>query len=250
MDLETLRFAKFGLLDEAITDWSTMVTNLVDLEKDARGGLKGKADKASWSGENAAFTKQFVGKTAHEFDDAYKQAKSLWNILKDTRAELKAHHRNLDEALERGRAKNLSVTTTGDGGFTVTMNIHPDRAAKGTSVPDHSTNDVTLFRDELQRILAKATECDHTAAVALRALVDQADTGFTGAEYKDRDSATEAIETAERMAAIAKKNPEDLTVKEFDALNAWLKRMSGDELFAAAFAGELEDQGRWYSGPG
>jgi len=51
MDFDTLRFAKFGLLDQAITDWSTLVSSLVELERDAREGLRGKANKANWAGE-------------------------------------------------------------------------------------------------------------------------------------------------------------------------------------------------------
>ncbi|MET7370548.1 hypothetical protein ABZS61_32750 [Streptomyces sp. NPDC005566] len=243
MDLETLHFAKFGHLDAAVTDWSTMVTNLAALKEDAQDGLKAKADKADWSGGNANVTRGFVDKTVREFDDAHKQATSLRNILKDTRDELKAYQGKLNEALERGRAKNLTVVTTGGGGFTVTMNIHPDRAAGGTTVPAHSQNDVTALRDEIQKILDNATESDHTGSVALKALADQADLGFTGADYKDRDSAAAAIKEADELSAIAKKKPEDLTVKEFDRLNAGLEKMAGDELFAARFAENLGAQG-------
>ncbi|WP_329233499.1 hypothetical protein OG488_27775 [Streptomyces sp. NBC_01460] len=243
MDLETLRFATFGQLDAAVTDWSAMVTNLATLKEDARDGLKAKADKADWSGENATVTKGFVDRTVREFDDAHKQAKSLWSILKDTRDELKTYQGQLDDALGRGLKKNLTVTTTGGGGFTVTMNIHPDRAAKGTAVPDHEQNDVTALRDELQRILDKATESDHTGSGALKALADQAALGFTGAEYKDRDTAANAIKQADDLSALAKKNPEDLTAKEFDKLNTGLKKMSGDELFSSRFAGNLGAQG-------
>ncbi|MFD9543806.1 DUF6571 family protein [Streptomyces sp. NPDC060022] len=243
MDLETLRFAKFGQLDAAVTDWSTMVTNLGVLKENARDGLKAKADKADWSGDNATVTKGFVDKTVREFDDAHKQAKSLWNILKDTRNELKAYQGQLNEALERGQKKNLTVATTGGGGFTVTMSIRPDSAARGTAVPDHSQSDVNALRDEIQKILDKATESDHTGSVALKALSDQADLGFTGAEYKDRDSAAHAIKEADQLSAIARKNPDDLTAKEFDELNAGLKKMSGDDLFAARFTERLGPQG-------
>lgn len=250
MDLETLRFATFGQLDAAVTDWSAMVTNLATLKEDARDGLKAKADKADWSGENATVTKGFVDRTVREFDDAHKQAKSLWSILKDTRDELKTYQGQLDDALGRGLKKNLTVTTTGGGGFTVTMNIHPDRAAKGTAVPDHEQNDVTALRDELQRILDKATESDHTGSGALKALADQAALGFTGAEYKDRDTAANAIKQADDLSALAKKNPEDLTAKEFDKLNTGLKKMSGDELFSSASRGTWGPRERWTSGQG
>ncbi|MFJ8747738.1 hypothetical protein ACIREO_00070 [Streptomyces sp. NPDC102441] len=245
MDLETLRFATFGQLDEAVTDWSTMVTNLATLEKDARDGLKAKADKADWSGDNANVTKGVVDKTVREFADAHKQAKSLWNILKDTRSELKAYQGELNEALARGSAKNLRVTTTTGGGFIVTTGSPFVAPTMGPSAPapSESQHDVDALRGELQKILDKATESDHTGSVTLRALADQAELGFAGAEYKDRDSAANAIKQADELSALAKKDPEDLTAKEFDKLNAGLKKMSGDELFSARFAEKLEAQG-------
>ncbi|WP_405631961.1 hypothetical protein [Streptomyces sp. NBC_01174] len=245
MDLETLQFATFGQLDQAVTDWSSMVSNLAVLKGDARDGLKAKADKADWSGDNANVTKGFVDKTVREFDDAHKQAKSLWNILKDTRNELKTYQGQLNEALERGAAKNLRVATTSGGGFTVTAGIAYTDPPLGPVVPasGEAERDVNALRDELQGILDKATESDHTGSVALKALADQAALGFAGAEYKDRDSAAHAIKEADELAAIARKNPEDLTAKEFDKLNAGLKKMSGDELFSARFAEKLKAQG-------
>ncbi|WP_157878051.1 hypothetical protein, partial [Streptomyces torulosus] len=62
MDLDALRTADFGLLDDAVEDWSTMVTDLAKLKEDARDGLKGAADKADWAGCNATVTKEFIGK--------------------------------------------------------------------------------------------------------------------------------------------------------------------------------------------
>ncbi|MFJ4839287.1 hypothetical protein [Streptomyces sp. NPDC088746] len=245
MDFESLRFAKFGQLDAAVTDWSTMVSNLAVLKDDARDGLKAAADKADWSGDNANVTKGFVDKTVREFDDAHKQAKSLWNIVKDTRDELKAYQRQLNEAVERGTAKNLRVAATSGGGFVVTAGSLYVAPTMGPTAPgsSESQHDVNALRGELQKILDKATESDHTGSVALRALADQAELGFTGAEYKDRDSADKAIKQADELAAIAKKNPDDLTAKEFDKLNTGLKKMSSDELFSARFAEQLEAQG-------
>ncbi|MFI5728334.1 DUF6571 family protein [Streptomyces cyaneofuscatus] len=244
MDFETLRFAKFGLLDQAIADWSTLVSNLVELERDAREGLRGKANKANWAGINATVTKEFIGKTAHEFSDAHKQATSLRNIIKDTRDELKGFHTQLNAVLDRAHARDVRVTVTGNGGFTVSAVVRPPYVAtQDKYVLSSSEHDVTTFRDEIQKILDKATEVDHTASVALKALVDQADPGFTGATYNDRDSAARAIAKGDRLSALAKKDPRDLTVKEFDELNAGLKELSGDELFAARFAEKLGAQG-------
>ncbi|TXS57198.1 hypothetical protein [Streptomyces sp. t39] len=243
MDLETLRFAKFGLLDEAVTDWTTLIAKLASLKEDADDGLRGQANKANWSGDNQKVTKQFIGRTAGEFADAHTQATSIRNILRDTRDELRGHHTKLIEAIDRGLKKNLTVTSTSGGGFTVTMNIHPDRAAKGTTVPDHTASDVTELRGEVQKILDAATQSDSSAAEVLKALVDQSKLGFSDASYTDRDSAADALRAAEDLAKIAKKDPEDLTVAEFDRLNTDLKKYANDDLFAERFATALTGKG-------
>ncbi|PJE95074.1 hypothetical protein CUT44_25840 [Streptomyces carminius] len=241
MDLDALRFANFSSLDTAIGDWSQMVTKLKTLQEDAESDLNGKAKKADWSGQNATVTREFIAKTVGEFGDAHTQASSIRNILKDTRDELVEYRRQLNNAIERGLDKNLTVRDTGDGGFTVTMNIHPDRAAKGTEVPDHTPQDAENLRDEVQSILSKATESDSSAAKALRALADQTPYGFSGASYADRDSAAEAMKAAERAAALAK-DPKNLSPKEFDELYGSLEKYKDDDLFAERFATALGPQ--------
>ncbi|MFJ2111012.1 MULTISPECIES: hypothetical protein [unclassified Streptomyces] len=242
MDIEALRNGNFASLGETITDWATVVKNLTSLEKDAREDMKAKADKANWAGVNATVSREFIAKTAGEFADAVTQATTIHNILKDTRDELISYRGQLNEAISRGASKNLTVMDTGEGSFTVTMNIHPDRAGKETLVPDHNQQDVDAFRDEIKGILDKAAESDRSAAQALRLIVDQAKDGFSDAKYKDRDAAAEAIKKADEMARIAKKDPKDLTAADFDKLNAGLKQYSNDPLFSERFAATLGPQ--------
>ncbi|MFC8696802.1 hypothetical protein [Streptomyces parvus] len=239
MDLDALRFGNFATLDEAVTDWGLLVRNLAQLKKQAQDGLRKAANSADWAGLNAQVTKEFVGKTAGEFTDAHTQANTIHKILADTRDELRQYKKDLDEAISRGARKNLTVTSTGGGGFTVTMNIHPDRAAKGTSVPEHDESDVTALRDEVQGILKKATESDNSASKVLTAIADQSKMGFSDASYKDRDSAVEAVEAAESLARIAAKNPEDITPADFDKINNGLDKYKNDPLFAERFATQL-----------
>ncbi|MDQ1049018.1 DUF6571 family protein [Streptomyces sp. V4I2] len=243
MDLDALRFASFSQLDTAIEDWSTMVGDLETLKDTAEKGLRGAANKANWAGYNATVSKEFIGKTAGEFADAHTQATSIRNILRDTRDELKRYQGKLNDAIDRGLKKNLTVVSTGDGAFTVTMNIHPDRAAKGTTVPEHQESDVTALRDEIQKILNEATESDSSASEVLTKLVDQSQLGFSEANYGNRDEAANAIKAADELAKLAKKNPEDLTPAEFDRINDGLKEYGNDELFAEQFAHRLGPQG-------
>lgn len=119
------------------------------------------------------------------------------------------------------------------------MNIHPDRAARGTSVPEHSESDVTALRDEVQAILKNASESDESASKVLTAIADQAKMGFSDANYQDRDSAAGAVQAAEDLAKIAAKNPKDLTPAEFDRINNGLEKYKDDPLFSERFATQL-----------
>ncbi|EFE67421.1 AG2 protein [Streptomyces viridosporus ATCC 14672] len=235
MELDTLRDADFSLLDEAVTDWSTLVKSLEELKKDAEDNLHKGANKADWAGVNAKVSKEFIGKTAGEFADAHTQAKSIYQILSDTVGELKRYRRQLVDAIEVGRKKNLTVIGH-EGGFTVTTNAPPE--ARGAMDQDNE-GDITALRDEIQGILDKATESDNSARTVLQALADQSELGFSDASYADRDSAAEALKQADQLAALAKKDPDDLTVKDFDRINAGLKKYAGDELFAERFATTL-----------
>ena len=63
--------------------------------------------------------------------------------------------------------------------------------------------------------------------------------GFSDADYKDRDSAAEAVQAAEDLSKIAAKKPEDLTPADFDKINDGLARYKDDPLFAERFATQL-----------
>ncbi|MEU6736886.1 hypothetical protein ABZ929_27460 [Streptomyces physcomitrii] len=239
MELDALRHANFALLNEAVSDWGTLVRHLDELKKDAEDGLHQAANKANWAGVNAQVSKEFIGKTAREFKDAHTQARTIHRILRDTRNELKQFKSDLEAAIDRGAKKNLTVVSTGNGGFTVSMNTHPDRAAEDTEVPDHDESDVHALRDEIEKILNKASTSDSSASQVLRAIADQAEMGFSGADYKDRDSAADALQKAEELARIAAKKPEDLTPEEFDRINKGLSEYQDDPLFSECFATRL-----------
>ncbi|MEU3289031.1 DUF6571 family protein [Streptomyces longwoodensis] len=239
MNFETLFHANFSLLDDAVTDWATLVRNLGELKKDAETNLHQAADKANWAGMNQQVSKEFIGKTAGEFADAHTQASTIHQVLSDTLGELRGYHRQLTTAVENGRKRSLSVFPSGDA-FMVTSSVPPQTAAAGE--PDR-TADVTALRDEIQGILDKATESDNSAGTVLKALADQSELGFSDARYKDRDSAAAALKKADELARLAKKDPGELTTAEFDLLNAGLKQYANDHLFAERFATDLGARG-------
>ncbi|WP_372349376.1 hypothetical protein [Streptomyces sp. KL116D] len=232
MDFDALYHANFKLLDDAVTDWGDLVGNLLTLKTRAEDGLHQAANKADWSGLNSQVTKRFIGKTAGEFADAHTQATTVHNILRDTRGELKKYKGQLEDAVERGRKQNITVIGY-EGGFTVTSNVPPEGRAHTDKDNQH---DITALRDEIEKILKNAAESDSSANEVLKAIADQTELGFSDATYKDRDDAAAAIKEAEDLARIAKKKPEDLTVEDFDRINAGLQKYKNDELFSERFA--------------
>ncbi|MCQ4210991.1 hypothetical protein [Streptomyces longispororuber] len=235
MDFDALYHANFKLLDDAVTDWGHLVDNLLTLKTKAEDGLHKAANKADWSGLNSQVTKRFIGKTAGEFADAHTQATTVHNILRDTRGELKKYKGQLEEAVERGRKQNITVIGY-DGGFTVTSNVPPEGRAHTDKDNQH---DITALRDEIEKILKNAAESDSSANEVLKAIADQSEMGFSDASYKDRDDAAAALKEAEDLAKLAKKDPEDLTAKDFDRINAGLQKYKNDELFSERFATAL-----------
>ncbi|MFI7383040.1 hypothetical protein [Streptomyces sp. NPDC049813] len=238
MNFDDLLDADFKLLDDAVEDWGTLVTNLAELKKQAEDGLHKAANKADWSGLNSQVTKEFIGKTAGEFGDAHTQSKTIHSVLDDTRGELKGYQKQLEAAVRRGREKHIKVIGH-DGGFTVTTDIPPEAR---THADKDNQADIDALRDDIQKILEKAAESDSSASKILKALADQAEMGFADASYKNRDDAAAALQEAEDLAKIARKDPEDLTVKDFDRINAGLKKYKNDDLFSERFATALGPQ--------
>ncbi|MFB6873985.1 hypothetical protein [Streptomyces sp. NPDC056323] len=231
MDLEALRHANFSALNTAISDWGTVVKSLTRLEKQSRDDMKAKADKANWAGLNATVSREFISKTAGEFSDALTQATSIHNILKDTYDELVGYRDKLKKALDDGFERDkLSVYGEKGGGFRVIAAIHPE--------PPGTKDKAEALRDTIQVLLGAATTSDSTAARALKAIAEQADYGFSGAKYADRDSAADALKRADDMAKLAK-DAKKMSPEELAEFQRTMSKYKNDELFSAQFASKL-----------
>ncbi|MFE6148045.1 hypothetical protein [Streptomyces sp. NPDC057889] len=226
MDLDALRHLNFSQLDDAIDDWDQMTRGLKTVADNAEKNLKGKADRANWTGYNAAVTREFVDKTSGEFSDAHTQADTVTKILKDTRGELGTYKTQLNTLIDS--TTNMTVVDTGNGSFNVIPNPTTDPAGAKTNAAS--------LRDQIEGILKKASESDTTAAKALRLIVDHAEYGFSDASYKDRDSAAAAIKAAEEAAKTLRKDPHDVTNTELSSLDSTLAKYKNDPLFAEQFA--------------
>ncbi|MGO4418972.1 hypothetical protein AB4Z54_09475 [Streptomyces sp. MCAF7] len=242
MKFEALLSGNFASLGVAVTDWGQMLTKLTDLADDADTQLSKRAEKADWAGENAAVSRIFVAKTAKEFRDAVKEATSIHSILRDARDDLIKYREELKTRIDTAqRERNLTVKPTGDG-WTVSMNIHPDRAGKGTQLPEHAQGDVDALSADIKRILKNATEVDNAAATALRTLVDSTPYGFADAKYTSLDQAEDGLEKADAALKLAEKG-DKLSNKELANLNKLFRNNGDDPLFAERFATKLGPKG-------
>lgn len=235
-----LYHARLGSMQDAVDDWTETVKRLKTLEEQAENGLRAKAEKADWKGENAGITLPFVKKTAKEFGDAAKEAESIRNILRDAVSEFKVAKENITKVVEDAPGKGIRIDANG----TVSYLIHPDRRAKDYDGPEPKEADFDKTRADIKAAIDKATEADEVASRALRTLVGKDKNNFSGTDYDSLKQAAKAqdAEDAKAAAEIVAKG-DDATAEEIDRLNKYFKDNTGDQYFAERFALEVGVKG-------
>ncbi|MEU1896104.1 DUF6571 family protein [Streptomyces pristinaespiralis] len=193
---EQLLNAKLGPLDTAVTEWTEMITKLTQLQTDAKA-MKTKSDKATWKGENASVTKEFVTKTAKEFNDAVTEAESVRDLLKDAHALLKTAQSDLKAAYENPPP---GITVYPDGVLSHT--VHPDRRSKDSTEPLATEAQFDHYRRKLEGILQRAAEADELCAWGLRALIKNHPNDFGSTDLG-------GVADAKRMRAEEKQQAEN-----------------------------------------
>jgi hypothetical protein len=231
---------RLGSLKQAVTDWGDTYDKLTKLEEKADNGLRAKADKADWAGENAGVTRPFVKKTAKEFTDAAKVADSLRNILRDALAEFKAAKESLEGLVESAPSKGIRIDSDG----VVSYLVHPDRRSKDYDGPKPEQADFDAMRSAIKSAITRANDADDVASRALRTVVGTDENNFSGTEYDNLKEAAKAqdAEDAKKAAKIVEKG-DDATPEEIDQLNKYFKDNKGDPFFAERFALEVGAKG-------
>ncbi|MGR4878808.1 hypothetical protein ACIPUC_05130 [Streptomyces sp. LARHCF249] len=110
---ENVMNAPLDKLQTAVTDWKAMVDKLDELAEAARNGMKTKADKAEWSGVTAGVGREFVAKTAKEFEDAAKEAKGVHQVLADGHATITAVQAEIKKLAEEAPAAGFRIDAVG-----------------------------------------------------------------------------------------------------------------------------------------
>ncbi|MFD3663262.1 hypothetical protein ACFWVF_22165 [Streptomyces sp. NPDC058659] len=232
--------ARLGSLKEAVTGWSEAVSKLEKSKEKADTGLRGKAEKADWKGENAGVTQAFVRKTAKEFGDALTEATSIRNILRDAESEFQAAKSELEKLVAEAPGKGIRIDQDG----VVSHLIHPDRRAKDYDGPKPEQADFEAMRSAIKAAVDRANNADDVASRALRGLVGSDRNNFSGTSYDSLAAASKAQDAEDAHAAYELyKKGDEATPAEIDKLNALFKANQKDPYFAEKFALEVGPKG-------
>ncbi|MGW2561689.1 hypothetical protein ACWCXB_21025 [Streptomyces sp. NPDC001514] len=240
LKFEQVLHAGLGSLKEAVTSWSETITKLEKAEEKAQNGLRSKAEKADWAGENAGVTQEFVKKTAKEFGDALREATGIRNILRDAHTEFQAAKSELEKLVEEAPGKGIRIGPDGVVGYL----IHPDRRSKDYDGPKPQEADFDAMRSAIKKAVDKANDADDVAARALRMIVGKDKNNFPGTSFDSLKQASKAQDAEDaKIARDLYKKGDDATPEEIDKLNKIFKDNAGDPYFAERFALEVGPKG-------
>jgi hypothetical protein len=204
-----------GKLGTAVSDWKKAVTNLKQIETDARDGLKKKADRARWEGVNAGVTREFVNKTAKEFADLHTEANSIFQVLDDAHHELEALQKAVRTLTDEAKGKGYTVKDNGDG--TVSVGVQPKSGGDAKGGKDDTKEDRQRYADSITGKIAHANDIDVSAKMALQRAHGS---DLYNAGHAKYDSLNDA--QVERALELAQKR-ENLTDRELTELNRLLR---------------------------
>ncbi|MFD9488628.1 DUF6571 family protein [Streptomyces sp. NPDC059991] len=193
--------APLDKLKAAVDDWSDMVSRLKTLAEEARKGMKAHADAADWAGVNAGVTRQFIDKTAKEFEDAAAEAKGIHAILADGHAAFKRAKDELQKIVDGSEKSGIVVDAHGK--VTARYSLSGDYTAR--HAPDFSL-ELKKQNDNLaewqRRVEALVDECGDADEALQRALAANVpdDHNFSAPKFEtlDDEEAAWAIELARK----------------------------------------------------
>ncbi|MFD9567298.1 hypothetical protein [Streptomyces sp. NPDC059994] len=230
--------APLDKLKAAVDDWSDMVSRLKTLAEEARKGMKAHADAADWAGVNAGVTRQFIDKTAKEFEDAAAEAKGIHAILADGHAAFKRAKDELQKIVD-GSEKS-GVVVDAHGKVTARYSLSGDYTAR--HAPDFSlelkkkNDNLAEWQRRVEALVDECGDADESLRLALAANVTD-DNNFTVPRFSSLDA-----EEAQRALDLASKG-RALTHTELNKLNELLRDNHGSAEFATTFYAKLGPKG-------
>ncbi|MFG2993138.1 hypothetical protein ACGFZK_28210 [Streptomyces sp. NPDC048257] len=226
--------APLGKLQTAITDWAAMAGKLDELAEAACTGMKAKSDKAEWSGVTAGVARPFVDKTAKEFDDAAKAAKSMQLVLTDAHATFKAAQDELKKLVAEAPAAGFRIDAAGRVSAIPLATEGERNAARHD--PDYQqavTTNRNAWQARVNRAVEDAQDADDSLVRVLQANVtDEHD--FGGAKFGTLD-AEQAARAADLMKKVTGKGGTARNVEALRELEELLDDNREDPEFSTGF---------------
>lgn len=239
---ENVMNAPLGQLQTAVTDWKAMAGKLDEMAEAARNGMKAKADKAQWSGVTAGVAREFVTKTAKEFEDAAKEATGMHGVLADAHATFKAAQDQLKKLAAEAPAAGFQVDATGRVTALPLATEGERNAARHD--PDYQQSLRTnrdAWQARINRAVEDAADADESLCRVLRANVgDQHD--FSGPAFTTLD-AEQAARAADLMKKVTGDGGTARNVEALRELEDLLDDNREDPEFATGFYRTIGPEG-------
>ncbi len=236
--------APVSKLKTAADDWTTMVARLEKLAEDARTGMKAKAGKARWEGVNAGVTKEFIGKTAAEFDDAVAQARGIKSLLSDAHTSF-AYAKKTLVAMRDEEGPAAGVVISAKGRVSARHDLADDHTARQD--PDYpealrkQKAAVASWQRKIDRIVEDCSDADESLKRALEANV-KSKHDFSKPAYKTLD-AEQAGHAAELLRTVTGEGGTARNLAALRKLEDVIDDNRGDPEFATAFYRRLGAEG-------
>ncbi|MGP3686373.1 hypothetical protein ACTVZO_16985 [Streptomyces sp. IBSNAI002] len=239
---ENVMNAPLDKLQTAVADWKAMVGKLDELAEAARNGMKTKADKAEWSGVTAGVGREFVAKTAKEFDDAAKEAKGVHSLLADAHTTFKAAQEQLKKIAAEAPAAGFQVDATGRV-TAVPLATEGERNAARHD-PDYQQSLRTnrdAWQARINRAVEDAADADDSLVRALQANVSD-EHNFNGPKFSTLD-AEQVSRAAELMKKVTGEGGTARNVEALRELEDLLDDNRADPEFATDFYRSVGPEG-------
>ncbi|MFD4023753.1 hypothetical protein ACFWRV_09575 [Streptomyces sp. NPDC058576] len=236
--------APVGKLKTAADDWTTMVTRLEKLAEDARTGMKAKAGKARWEGVNAGVTKEFIGKTAAEFDDAVSQARGIKSLLVDAHTSF-AYAKKTLIGIRDEEGPAAGVVISAKGKVSARHDLEDDQTSRRD--PDYpealrkQKEAVASWQRKVDRIVEDCSDADESLKRALEANM-KSKHDFSEPAYKTLD-AEQAGHAAELLKTVTGEGGTARNVEALRKLEDIIDDNRRDPEFATAFYRRLGAEG-------
>ncbi|MCX5382163.1 DUF6571 family protein [Streptomyces sp. NBC_00083] len=227
----------------AVDDWSEMATRLRRLAGEAHDGMRAHAERASWAGVNAGVTRDFITRTAKEFDDAAKEAAGVHQVLLDGYGAFKKAKDELQSIVDEAGRSGIAIDASGT--VTARHPLQDDVAARHD--PDYpqalekQTSAIEAWQKRVTAAVETCADADESLRLALSGNVTDAH-DFSAPKY-----ASLADEEAARAADLAKKvTGPGGTARNVEALKQLQELMDdhrGEPGFATSFYRRMGAEG-------